>query len=61
MKNALGNKQRCGAGFSMLCAFAVSLIFVELFVVLVVWDHEKDDVHTVGAAPLSQVIDTDWC
>lgn len=28
---------------------------------LVVWDHEKDDIHTVGAAPLSQVIDTKWC
>ena len=28
---------------------------------LVVWDHERDDVHTVGAAPLSQVIGTDWC
>mgnify|MGYP002631977601 CR=1 FL=1 len=28
---------------------------------LVVWDHERDDVHTVGAAPLSQVIDTKWC
>ena len=28
---------------------------------LVVWDHERDDVHTVGAAPLSQVIDTNWC
>ena len=26
---------------------------------LVVWDHEKDDAHTVGAAPLSQVVNTD--
>jgi hypothetical protein len=28
---------------------------------LVVWDHEKDDEHTVGGAPLFQTIDTKWC
>ena len=28
---------------------------------LVVWDHEKDDVHTVGAVPLSQVVNADFC
>jgi len=26
---------------------------------LVVWDHEKDDIHTVGAAPLRQIVNTD--
>ena len=28
---------------------------------LVVWDHEKDDVHTVGGTILSQVIGANWC